>query len=61
MSSEEKIQPEEFDKELERLMSDSGEKKGRKKSGRKKKAVMTVAVLTVLGIAGVKFLGSRET
>lgn len=61
MSSEEKIQPEEFDKELERLMSDSGEKKGRKKSGRKKKAVLTVAVLMVLGIAGVKFLGSRET
>lgn len=64
MSSEEKIQPEEFDKELERLMSEDGEKSGRKKGkkgGKKKKAVIAAAVLVVLGIAGVKFMGSRET
>ena len=38
MSGEEKkIQPEEFDKELELLMSSSGEHKGKKKSRKKKK------------------------
>lgn len=60
MSSEEKIQPEEFDKELERLMNNGGDKKGKKK-GKKKKIIVTVAVLAVLAVVGVRFMGSRET
>lgn len=60
MSSEEKIQPEEFDKELERLMNNEGEKKGKKK-GRKKKIITAAAVLAVLAVVGVRFMGSRET
>lgn len=60
MSSEEKIQPEEFDKELERLMNNGGDKKGKKK-GKKKRIIVTVAVLAVLAVVGVRFMGSRET
>lgn len=62
MSVEEKIRPEEFDKELERLMSENGEKKGKKKrGGKKKKIFFAVGVIAVIGIAGLKFMGSRET
>lgn len=59
MSSEEKIQPEEFDKELERLMSDSGEKKSRKKGGKKKKKIIiAAAVLVVMGGMAYKLFGN---
>ena len=62
MSVEEKIRPEEFDKELERLMSENGEKKGKKKrGGKKKKIFFAVGVIAVIGIAGLKVMGSRET
>lgn len=61
MSMEEKIQPEDFDKELETLMSDSGEKKGRKKKGgKKKKIIIAAAVLVVAAFAGTKVLGSGK-
>lgn len=59
MSSEEKIQPEEFDRELERLMSASGEKK--KKGGRKKRIAAAAAAAVVLGILGIRIMGSQET
>ena len=60
MSSEEKkIQPEEFDKELERLMSSSGEHKGKKKSRKKKKIIIAAVVLVaVIGI-GYKLRGNK--
>jgi len=62
MSSEEKIQPEEFDKELERLMESDGDKKGKKKKkGRKKKIIGAVAVLALLAFGGSRVLGSSET
>lgn len=62
MSMEEKIQPDDFDKELQQLMSDSGDKKGRKrKSGKKKKIVIAVAVLAVVAVfAGSKVMGSGK-
>lgn len=62
MSMEEKIQPDDFDKELQQLMSDSGDKKGRKrKGGKKKKIVIGVAALAVLALfAGSKVLGSGK-
>lgn len=60
MSMEEKIQPDDFDRELEQLMSESGEKKGKKKRG-KKKIFIAAGVIAVVGIAGLKFMGSRET
>lgn len=62
MSMEEKIQPDDFDKELQQLMSDSGDKKGRKrKGGKKKKIVIGVAVLAVLALfAGSKVMGSGK-
>ena len=60
MSSEEKIAPEEFDRELEQLMS--GGQGGKKKKGRKKKIVMIVAAVLVLGAAGFNALaGAGQT
>lgn len=62
MGIEEKIKPDDFDKELEQLMTDNGEKKGRKKrGGKKKKVVIAVAALAVLGIfAASKVMGSGK-
>lgn len=60
MSMEEKIQPDDFDRELEQLMSESGEKKGKKRRG-KKKIFIAAGVIAVVGIAGLKYMGSRET
>lgn len=59
MSSEEKISPDEFDQELEALMS---EKKGskKKKGGKKKKIAVSAAVILVLGIAAGKILGGGK-
>ena len=60
MSSEEKIAPEEFDRELEQLMS--GGQGGKKKKGRKKKIVMIAAAVLVLGAAGFNALaGAGQT
>ena len=59
MSGEEKkIQPEEFDKELELLMSSSGEHKGKKKSRKKKKIIIAAAVLVAFIGIGYKLFGS---
>lgn len=59
MSSEEKISPDEFDQELEALMSG---KKGpkKKKGGKKKKIAVSAAVILVLGIAAGKILGGGK-
>ncbi len=59
MSSEEKIQPEEFDKELERLMSSNGDQKGGKKNRKKKKIIIAAAVLVVAIGIGYKLLGNK--
>lgn len=59
MSSEEKIQPEEFDKELERLMSSNGDQKGGKKNRKKKKIIIAAAVLVVAIGIGNKLLGNK--
>ena len=50
MSSEEKISPEEFDNELEALLTGKEEKK----KTHKKKIMVAVAALAILGIAGMK-------
>ena len=50
MSSEERISPEEFDKELEALLTGKEEKK----KTHKKKILVAVAALAILGIAGMK-------
>lgn len=60
MSSEEKIQPEEFDKELERLMSSDGEHKGKKKNKKKKKIIIAAAALVVVAGIGYKLLGNKS-
>lgn len=59
MSSEEKITPEEFDKELEQLMAGNGEKK-KKRGGKKKKIVIAAAAVLILGAVGVKSLSSGK-
>ena len=57
MSSEEKISPEEFDKELEALLTG----KEKKKKPHKKKIMVAVAALVILGIAGMKlFTGGTD-
>lgn len=62
MNSEEKEQQEEFDRELERLMSGNGEKGGAKKrKGKRKKRILTAGVIVLAGIAVIRFAGSRET
>lgn len=58
MSSEEKITPEELDRELEYLMAGGGEKK--KKGGKKKKIVFALAAVLVLGAVGFKVSGSGK-
>ena len=50
MSSEERISPEEFDNELEALLTGKEEKK----KTHKKKIMVAVAALAILGIAGMK-------
>lgn len=50
MSSEERISPEEFDNELEALLTGKEEKK----KTHKKKILVAVAALAILGIAGMK-------
>ena len=59
MSSEEKISPDEFDQELEALMSEKKEPK-KKKGGKKKKIAVSAAVILVLGIAAGKILGGGK-
>ena len=59
MSSEEKISPDEFDQELEALMSGKKEPK-KKKCGKKKKIAVSAAVILVLGIAAGKILGGGK-
>ena len=59
MSSEEKISPDEFDQELEALMSGKNEPK-KKKGGKKKKIAVSAAVILVLGIAAGKILGGGK-
>ena len=59
MSSEEKISPDEFDQELEALMSGKKEPK-KKKGGKKKKIAVSAAVILVLGIAAGKILGGGK-
>lgn len=59
MSSEEKISPDEFDQELEALMSEKKDQK-RKKGGKKKKIAVSAAVILVLGIAAGKILGGGK-
>lgn len=59
MSSEEKISPEEFDKELEALMNGK-EKQKTKKPGTKKKIMVAAAAIAVLGIAGIKLIGGGK-
>ena len=59
MSSEEKISPDEFDQELEALMSGTKEPK-KKKGGKKKKIAVSAAVILVLGIAAGKILGGGK-
>ena len=57
MSSEERISPEEFDKELEALLTGKEEKK----KTHKKKIMVAVAALVILGIAGMKiFTGGTD-
>ena len=57
MSSEEKISPEEFDNELEALLTGKEEKK----KTHKKKIMVAVAALAILGIAGMKlFSGGTD-
>ncbi len=57
MSSEERISPEEFDKELEALLTGKEEKK----KPHKKKIMVAVAALVILGIAGMKlFTGGTD-
>ncbi len=57
MSSEERISPEEFDKELEALLTGKEEKK----KNHKKKIMVAVAALVILGIAGMKiFTGGTD-
>lgn len=60
MSSADKIQPDEFDKELEQLMSQNGKKTG-KRNGRKKKVAAAVVIFLAAGFFMTRFLGSRET
>ena len=59
MSSEEKISPDEFDQELEALMSGKKEPK-KKKGGKKKKIAVSAAVILILGIAAGKILGGGK-
>lgn len=61
MSSEEKIQPEEFDRELEKLMTGSGDgKETKKKKGKGKKILIGIVLLAVGGAAVMKFSGSGK-
>ena len=57
MSSEERISPEEFDKELEALLTGKEEKK----KTHKRRIMIAVAALVILGIAGMKiFTGGTD-
>lgn len=58
MSSEEKITPEEFDKELEQLMQSDGKEK--KKGGRKKKVLLAAAAVLILAAATGKIFGGGK-
>lgn len=60
MSSEEKIKPDEFDQELEALMSGEG-KTGNRKKRKLKKRWIALAVLVLAGAAGVRVLGQGQT
>ena len=61
MSSEEKITPEEFDQELERLMSSEGGTK-KKKGGKKRKIILIAAAALVAGAIGFNArAGARQS
>ena len=57
MSSEEKISPEEFDKELDSLLAGTTEKKP-KNPNRKK--IIIAAAIAILGITGIKLLSGGK-
>ena len=59
MSSEEKITPEEFDQELERLMSSEGGTK-KKKGGKKRKIILIAAAALVAGAIGFNALAGAR-
>lgn len=57
MSSEEKISPEEFDKELESLLTGTPEKKPK---NQKRKKIIIAAAIAILGITGIKLLSGGK-
>ena len=57
MSSEEKISPEEFDKELDSLLAGTTEKKPKNP---KRKKIIIAAAIAILGITGIKLLSGGK-
>ena len=57
MSSEEKISPEEFDKELESLLTGTPEKKPK---NQKRKKIIIAAAIAILGITSIKLLSGGK-
>ena len=58
--NDERIHPEDVDKELELLMNTAGEKPKKKKAGKKRKRILIgAAVLLVLGFAAMNALGGK--
>ena len=57
MSSEEKISPEEFDKDLESLLTGTPEKKPKNP---KRKKIIIAAAIAILGITGIKLLSGGK-
>ena len=58
MSSEEKISPEEFDKELESLLTGTPEKKP--KNPKRKKIIIAATAIAIIGITGIKLLSGGK-
>lgn len=58
MSSEEKISPEEFDKDLESLLTGTPEKKP--KNPKRKKIIIAATAIAILGITGIKLLSGGK-
>ena len=57
MSSEEKISPEEFDKELDSLLAGTTEKNPKNP---KRKKIIIAAAIAILGITGIKLLSGGK-